>query len=990
MVVGRTKERAFLHETFARAKAGHGQVVLVGGEAGIGKTTLVRDLLQDASGSNIRFLTSQCYDLTTTPPYGPWLDLFANAPSVADGPRVPAAFEGGFLGTISDQAKLYAEVREYVAQASAANTLVIILEDLHWADPASLELLRYLAPRIGSLRVLLLLTYRDDEITRSNPFYQQLPQILRESGGLRLDLRPLTEAELTDLVRARWRLPEQQEETLARYLGIHAEGNPFFATELLRSLDDEGIVQSWSNSTEPVELDRLVMPSLVQQVIDLRVDKLGATARDRLAIASVIGHDVPIELWARVAKLTDSELLETIEDAVDAHVLEAGPSGTRVMFVHALTRSALYEGIFPPKRRILHQQIADALIESRMQNPDAIAYHLVQAGDVRAPEWLIAAGDAAQRSYAWLSAVDRFEQAAALLAESGGSEQTRGWLLYRLARLQRYRSGHRAVEAIAEAERIGQRTGDAMLETDARYSLGIIQLFGGEFGPGITNMVDGIERMETQLDATMVTSDDRVPWMADSLPSVDSQALRESDGGIEVLRARGMHHRRGGMPMFLAMAGRFQEAEAVAQPFLDATADTSTLGNWVASARGHCHLGAAIARVHMSDPSGARTHFEAGRALYASLDHHAVMAFSMLCELRESVIPFATRDVEFRRRLGREASEALSRAAGSFPAELSPERAMLVVHFLDGSWDEALRIASDSPSHGAALLRREVVVTVAAIARAQGRVADARAALAQALPLGQATVPGTTLFSESTDVMIIAADLAIDQRSLAEARGWLETLDRWFAWSGATRGLAEGTLRWARWHRAAGDDARAIELARSAIELARDPDQPLVHIGANRLLGEIAAAAGNTADAQALLEASLDLATACQISHLEAMAHASLSLLMAQIDEHQVARMHAAHARPIVERLGLAMARQQLAAVDARLVASQGASPNGLTPREMEVLKLAALGMTDAAIGEALFISPRTASQHLRSIYGKLGVSTRSAATRYALEHGLA
>ena len=868
--------------------------------------------------------------------------------------------------------------------------MLIILEDLHWADPASLELLRYLAPRIGSLRVLLLLTYRDDEITRSNPFYQQLPQILRESSGLRLDLHPLTEAELEDLVRARWHLPAQQEETIARYLRDHAEGNPFFATELLRALDDEGIVRSWSDDDTPVEIDRLVMPSLIQQVIDYRVDKLGPAARDRLAIASVIGQDVPLELWGRVASLSDSELLETVEAAVDAHVLEAGRSGTRVMFVHALTRAALYEGIFPPKRRNIHQQIADALIETRTQNPDAIAYHLVQAGDPRAPEWLITAGDAAQRSYAWLSAGDRFEQAAALLEASGGSEQTRGWLLYRLARLQRYRGGRPAVEAMAEAERIGRRTGDSMLETDARYSLGILQLFAGDFGQGIVNMIDGIERMETQLDATMIESDERIPWMADSLPSVDRRSLLASDGGIDMLRARGMHHRRGGIPMFLAMAGRFQEAEVIAQQFLDATADTSTLGNWVASARGHCHLGAAIARVHRSDPAGARVHFEAGRALYASLDHHAVMAFSMICELRESVIPFATRDVEFRRRLGGEASEALRRAAGSFPAGLSPERAMLAVHFLDGAWLEAQGIANDSPTHGTAILRREVVLTVAAIARAQGRVADARAALAQALPLGQATVPGTTLFSESTDVMIIAADLAIDQRSLVEARGWLETLDRWLDWSGATYGLAESKLRWARWYRAGGDDARAIELAHSAIELARNPDQPLVHIAANRLLGEIAAVAGNTRDAQVLLETSLDLAIACQIPHLEAMGHASLSLLMAQIDELQSARMHYELAMPVVVRLDLALPRQQLAAVDARLAASQSISPNGLTPREMEVLKLASLGMTDAAIGDALFISSRTASQHLRSIYGKLGVSTRAAATRYALEHGLA
>ena len=305
-----------------------------------------------------------------------------------------------------------------------------------------------------------------------------------------------------------------------------------------------------------------------------------------------------------------------------------------------------------------------------------------------------------------------------MLKASGGSEQTRD-ALYRLARLQRYRSGHRAIEAIAEAERIGQRTGDAMLETDARYSLGVIQLFAGDFGSGITNMIDGIESMGMELDATMAVSDDRVPWMADSLPSIDSQSLRDNDGGIDVLRANGMHHRRGGIPMFLANAGRFHETEAIARQFLEATADTATLGNWVASAKGHCYLGAAIARAHMSDPGGAREYFEAGRALYASLDHHAVMAFSMLNELRDSAIPFSTRDVQYRRLLGLEASEALRRAAGSFPEGLSSERAMLAVHFLDGRWDVASAIAGDIPNHGTAFLRQEVVLTMAAIARAQ-------------------------------------------------------------------------------------------------------------------------------------------------------------------------------------------------------------------------------------------------------------------------------
>ena len=977
-------------EALGAATAGRGQVVLVGGEAGIGKTTLVRDVLQDASPDQYVCMASQCYDLAATPPYGPWLDLFADAPSGPDAPQVPTAFDGGYLGAITDQAKLYAEVREYVIEAAASKTVLIVLEDLHWADPASLELLRYLAPRIASSRVLLLLTYRDDEITRSNPFYQQLPQILRESGGLRLDLKPLTADDLKELVRFRWQLPVRQEEILVRYIGEHAEGNPFFATELLRGVDDEGIVQAWSNSSATVEIDHLVMPSLLKQMIDHRVDKLGSDARDGLAIASVIGHEVPIELWARVSTLPEHQLLETIELAVDAHVLEAGRSGTRVAFVHALTRASLYEGIFPPKRRKVHGQVADALIEAGSQNLDAIAYHLVQAGDDRAPEWLIKAGEAAQRSYAWLSAVDRFQQAAALLEENGVSEQTRGWLLYRLARLQRYRGSRQALQALADAERIGKRTGDPMLETDARYSLGILQLFRGDFDQGIANMIDGIEKMEAQLDATMIVQDTRIPWMADSLPSMHNRELLANDGGIDVLRASGMHHRRGGIPWFLAQGGRFHEADEVAQRFLDVTADSSSLGNWVISAKGHCHLGAAIAKAHTGDPDAARDHFESGRELYASLDHHAVMAFSMLSELRESVIPYATRDVPYRRKLGWEASEALSRAAGSFPEGLSSERALLAVYFLDGRWNDARAIADDIPNHGTALLRREVVLTMGAIARAQGRFDDAWSMVRAALPAQRETVPGTTLFSESTEAMLIATDVALDQSDLATARCWLETFDTWIEWSQARLGLADSQIRWARIYHGEGNADAATGMARDAIASAQHPEQPLVLIAADRLLGEIAAADGRSTDARTHLESSLAIATACQLPYEEALTRISLATTLIDTGEFELALPHYKLALPVVDQLELAPLRQRMARIATRLAANRITPEDGLTPRELDVLKLVALGMTDAAIGEALFISPRTASQHLHSIYGKLGTPSRAAATRYAIEHGLA
>jgi DNA-binding CsgD family transcriptional regulator len=988
-VVGRSRERIFLHEALVHARAGRGQVVLVGGEAGIGKTTLIRDLLLNAEGDAYLCMVSQCYDLSATPPYGLWLDLFAGVPLNRDGSLVPSAFEGGYLGTITDQAKLYAEVRDYLIDAAAETPVLIILEDLHWADPASLELLRYLAPRLGSSPVLLLLTYRDDEITRSNPFYQQLPQLLRESGGLRLDLRPLTAGEMRDLVRRRWQLPIQQEESLVRYLSEHAEGNPFFATELLRGLEAEEIIQSWADDDTSYEIDRLVMPPLLQYVIDQRVDKLGVIARERLAIASVIGQEVPITLWAQVSDLEERRLLETIEPAVEAHLLEASRSGTRVMFVHALTRAALYEGIFPPKRRDIHRQVADALMESGSQNLDSIAYHLVQAGDSRAPDWLIKAGEAAQRSYAWLSAGDRFQQAADLLQAHGHSENTRGWLLYRFGRLQRYRTGRNAFEALAEARRIGQRTGDPMLETDAQYSLGVLQLFSGDFGQGIQNMRGGIELMETQLDATMIVHDARIPWMADSLPSIHNPSLLASDGGIEELRKRGIHHRRGGLPWFLANAGRFHEAESIAQQFLEATEHSGAPGNWVISAEGHCRLGAALVRAYVGDTTGAREHFEAGRTLYASLDHHAVMAFSMLSELHESAIPFATRDVHYRRMLGEEAREALRRAAGSFPEGLSSERAMLSVHFLDGNWKLARTIADDIPNHGTALLRREVVLVIGAIARAQGRFDEAWSMVQMALPFERGTVPGTTLFPESIETMLIAADVAIDQGDLATARAWLETYDLWIDWSGTALRSADGQVRWARVLLAEGDHERAADVLRVAIESAQHPEMPLVLIAANRLLGEIAAEDGRWADAHALLEESLHMATACHLPYEQALTRASLVLLLIEMGELEAAQQHYELTTPVIETLELAPLRQRLAKAPSRLSVSQHAPADGLTPRELEVLKLVALGMTDAAIGEALFISPRTASQHLRSIYAKLGVPSRAAATRYAVEHGL-
>jgi predicted ATPase len=169
-LVGRGSERVVLREELATAVAGHGRLILIGGEAGIGKTTLANDLAAEAAQRGALVLIGHCYDLTNTPPYGPWLDLFGTISPQEPSLPVPIAFAGGRLqASIVDQAALFAEVREVFLRLTEIHPVLLVLEDLHWADPASIELLRSLAAHVTHQALLIVGTYRVDELTRQHP-----------------------------------------------------------------------------------------------------------------------------------------------------------------------------------------------------------------------------------------------------------------------------------------------------------------------------------------------------------------------------------------------------------------------------------------------------------------------------------------------------------------------------------------------------------------------------------------------------------------------------------------------------------------------------------------------------------------------------------------------------------------------------------------------------------------------------------------------------
>jgi DNA-binding CsgD family transcriptional regulator len=989
-LIGRTNERNILRGHLAAAVAGHGRLVLIGGDAGIGKTTLVRSLASDATDAGIFVLEGHCYDLTTTPPYGPWLDLADRYIQTDDRPPLPAGLVGNGIEEIRSQAALFAEVRAFLAAIATERPTLLVLEDLHWADPNSLELLRYLAVHVQNLPLLLLVTYRDDEPAVRNHFYQQLPALIRDAEGLRLDLHRMEVDDLRAILGDRWRLPAHEENRLVDYLERHAEGNPLFARELLRTLEEEGLLRQVGGDWELDEIDCIVLPPYLRQVIEGRVARLGEEMRRPLAMAAVIGQEVPLDLWAQVAGLDEEELLTVIEQAVEAHLLDAEFIGTRVRFVHALTREALYEGVLAPRRRVWHRQVGDALLATVSPDPDAVAYHFQQAGDPRAWEWLVRAGERAQRAYAWLTASERFAAAADLLKNISGQERTRGWLLYRCGRMQRYSQPALGIGDLAEAERLAHVVHDRALAADARYSRGLLHCYADDFRLGLEDLAAGVTALEVLPTDEAFPSGTTSAWFADSLPARETVGNADFDSGAIQLSALGVNHRRGTLPWFFAAGGRLAEAQTIAEKFLAQAARVPQAGELVLSATGHAHQGLAIAHALLGRPDQARSAFAEAREVYGPLDHHAVVAFTLLSELEDIVLPYFPTNLIERRRVAVQAEEALQRAGGALPADLSPRRAWLGVLFLEGRWEEASAIAADTATHGNYYLRRQVQCVLAQLARSQDEPDVMRAHVHALLPEGPATEPGGCVFADGLFCQRLAADLEIDQGNLAAARDWLTANDRWLAWNGSVFGRACNRNSWTRFHRESGDLARARACAQEALVAASQPDQPLARITANRLIGELAGP-GRAEVAERHLTAALTLADACAAPYERALTLLALAELRAATDDLSQARELLAEVRAICTPLDARLTLNRADALVASMTATaEPSAPAGLTRREVEVLALVAGSLTNAEVAERLSISERTVGQHLRTIYTKLDVTSRVGATRFAIAHDLA
>jgi ATP/maltotriose-dependent transcriptional regulator MalT len=361
-------------------------------------------------------------------------------------------------------------------------------------------------------------------------------------------------------------------------------------------------------------------------------------------------------------------------------------------------------------------------------------------------------------------------------------------------------------------------------------------------------------------------------------------------------------------------------------------------------------------------------------------------------ELITTILEYETDNLTERERIAVEGEQAWTRARGA-QGIWSPGLIRLPLLVLEGEWSTARQQLRETLQLPLIMSRKfHLSSLLAQIARRQGDTAVAWKLVAEVLRDGPATAPGNAHFVAGLKMLNIAASLSIDAGELNPARGWLETADRWLDWSGSVLGRADHLMLWATLERAAGDLAQSRVTAARAFETGSRPRQPLALVRVHRLLGELATESGEWGEAGEHLDTSLQLAVACKAPYEQALTISALARLRQAERRRDEAIQLLEAVRAICTRLSAKPALERIDALAAEVAGSSLPAlkyPNGLTGREVEVLRLVAAGLTNAQIAERLFVSRRTVDQHLRSIYTKLGVSSRAAATRFAVEREL-
>jgi len=436
MFVGRQREMGELKAALEDALSGQGRLVMLVGEPGIGKTRTAQELASHAQTIGAQVLWGWCYEAEGAPPFWPWVqplrayvqqrdpdqlrsqmglgaaDIAQIIPEVRE--KLPGLEPPPTLEPEQARFRLFDSITTFLRNAAQTQPLVLVLDDLQWADKPSLLLLQFLARQLVGSCLLVLGCYRDVELSRQHPLSETLALLSREPVFQRKLLRGLSQEETWRFIQATAGMQPAARLTVTIY--EHTEGNPFFVAEVIRFLAERGELAGEETGWP----QGIRIPEGVREVIGQRFNRVSEQCNRTLAIASVIGREFDFKLLGILSRGTpEDQLLEVIDEALEAHLIEELPGpGERYQFTHALVQQTLSEELSTSRRVRLHARIAEALetlyrAEAEAHAPE-LAYHFAEASAVTGSEKLVRysllAGERALAAHAYEEALVLFQR----------------------------------------------------------------------------------------------------------------------------------------------------------------------------------------------------------------------------------------------------------------------------------------------------------------------------------------------------------------------------------------------------------------------------------------------------------------------------------------------------------------------------------------------------------------------------------------------------
>ncbi len=458
--VGRDKELAQVKAGLEAALSGRGSLVMVVGEPGIGKTRLSEELSVYARLRGAQVMFGQCYESEGAPPYIPFVEALRQYVAI----RPPEALREEMGEGASDVAKLVSEVRaalpdiphsksqepeseryrllegvtSFIVNASRANPLLLVLDDIHWADKPSLLLLQHLARRLSGSRILVVGTYRDIELDRRHPLSEVVAELRRERLYHRILLRGLDADGVHAMLESR--AEHDVPRPFADVLHQQTEGNPFFLEEIVLNLLEAGAIQRVEGRfVGDPSLIQENIPEGVREVIGRRLSRLGEATNEALTFASVLGREFDFDVLQALTGMDEETLLASLEEALRVQLVEErrGPGGAAYRFSHALVRETLYGELSLARKQRFHLRAGEAIEKAHAGHLEPhighMARHFYEGNDpVKAIDYSRRAGEGALRVYAWEEAIRHWETALELMEEQADNDEDRAAFLERL------------------------------------------------------------------------------------------------------------------------------------------------------------------------------------------------------------------------------------------------------------------------------------------------------------------------------------------------------------------------------------------------------------------------------------------------------------------------------------------------------------------------------------------------------------------------------